>query len=180
MLEDVNKWYIVNLEISDKGVPEDVEIVREQVLTHMTSSIAEKIELGGVGAVACGEDEENAPDGYYLIRFSSLPFQGVTKDGEDAMMVKGVYYYDLKGAPHWYYQDETSQEADHILEHVVMADIELEDISLQNQPHSRIRAKAYSAKAQKISDESHYKTVDEIFRRERLEYVESRVLVGYE
>ena len=39
VLEDVNKWYIVNLEISDKGVPEDVEIVREQVLTHITSSI---------------------------------------------------------------------------------------------------------------------------------------------
>ena len=87
-----------------------------------------------------------------------MPFQGETEDGEDAMMVKGVYYYDLQTAPHWYYQDETSVEAEFILEHVVMTDIKLEDISLQNQPHSRIRAKAYSAGAQKISDESHYMT----------------------
>ena len=38
----------------------------------------------------------------------------------------------------------------------------------------------YSAGAQKISDESHYMTMDKIFRRDRLEYVECRVLVGHE
>ena len=61
-----------------------------------------------------------------------------------------------------------------------MAEIKMEDISLQNQPSAIVRAEAYSAGAQKISDESHYMIMDEIFRRDRLEYVESRVLVGHE
>ena len=179
VLGDSNKWYIVDLELSDKGVPEDAELAYRQVLQHVTSSIAESVEVGQIGAVAC-DDTHGSSNGYYLIRFTSLPFQGQTETGEEAMMVKGQYYYEFPGAKGWFYQDDTTVEVTHSLEHVVATGVDMEGLSPGNQPPRGASRQANEKKAKKISDKSHHQIMDEINRRERLEYDPSRVLVGHE
>ena len=99
MLGDVNKWYIVDLELSDKGVPADAEEAYRDVLHHMSSTIAESVEVGQIGDVAT--DGDDATDGYYLIKFTSLPYPDQTGDGD--MKVEGQWLYKLPRSNHWYY-----------------------------------------------------------------------------
>ena len=72
MLGDANKWYIVDLELSDKGMPADSEEAYGDLTHHMSSTIAESVEVGKIGSVAT--DGDDASDGYYLIKFTSLPY----------------------------------------------------------------------------------------------------------
>ena len=178
VLGDSNKWYIVDIELSEKGVPEDAELAYVEVLQHVTSTIFGAVEVGQVGAVAC--DDESSSNGYYLIKFTSLSFQGDTESGEDAMMVKGQYFYEFPGAPGWFYQDETSEEATHYLEHVVATGVEMKPLSFDNQPSRGASRQAREKGAVKICDQYHHMILDEILRRDRLEYDPSRVLVGNE
>ena len=53
----------------------------------------------------------------------------------------------------------------------------LEDIAPENLPPRGRRDQAFKQKAKKISDDSHNWILDEIVRRERLEYDPSLVLV---
>ena len=66
------------------------------------------------------------------------------------------------------------------MEHVVDARVVMDGMSAQNQPPRVMKSKALERKAQKINDDSHYKIMDEIVRRESLEYDHTRVLVGEE
>ena len=96
------------------------------------------------------------------------------------MMVKGQYYYEFPGANNWFYQDDTTVEVTHNLEHVVATGVDMECLSPHNQPPRGASRQANEKKAKKISDKSHYQVMDEINRRERLEYDPTRVLVGHE
>ena len=62
MLGDINKWYIVDLEISDKGVPTDAQEAYRDVLHRMSSTVAESVEVDQIGAVATAGGD--ATDGY--------------------------------------------------------------------------------------------------------------------
>ena len=79
-----------------------------------------------------------------------------------------------------FYQDDTTVEVTHNLEHVVATGVDMEDLSPGNQPPRGATRQANEKKAKKISDKSHHQIMDEINRRERLEYDPSRVLVGHE
>ena len=80
MLCGANKWYIVEIQDSKEGDPEDTAELYHDVLHHMTSVIARDIEIGSFGAV-CTVDKESAKDGYYLIQFTSLPFTAQVENG---------------------------------------------------------------------------------------------------
>ena len=62
---------------------------------------------------------------------------------------------------------------------VVATGIIMDDICPQNQPPRGLRDEAIIHRAQKINDESHYMIMDEIIRRDRLEYDPTRVLAGW-
>ena len=173
VLGDSNKWYIVDMELSTKGVPEDADEAYEEVLHHMTSTIAESVEVGQVGAVATSEDD----DGYWLIKFTSLPFPNQETGN---LEVEGEWFYPFPGARHWFYQDESSKVETVSLEHVVAAGIVMLDIGPKNPPPRASQEAAIQNKAQKINEDCHHMVMDEILRRERLEYDPTRVLVGDE
>ena len=78
------------------------------------------------------------------------------------------------------YQDDTSVEVTHNLEHVVATGVDMEGLSPHNQPPRGASRQANEKKAKKICDKSHHQVMDEISRRERLEYDPTRVLVGHE
>ena len=177
VLDDINKWYIVDLEISDKGVPTDAEEAYRDVLHHMSSTLAESVEVGQIGAVSTvGGDD--ATDGYYLIKFTSLPYPDQKGDGD--MKVEGKWLHKFPRTNHWYYQDETTKVEVFNMEHVVDATVVMDSMSAQNQPPRVVKRQATEREAQKINDNSHYKIMDEIIRRESLEYDPTRVLVGEE
>ena len=66
------------------------------------------------------------------------------------------------------------------MEHVVDATIIMNGMFDQNQPPRVMKSKAIEKGAKKINDDSHHKIMDEIVRRESLEYDPTRVLVGEE
>ena len=173
--DDANCWYIVDLEVSDKGVPEDADIAYENVLNHVTSTIAQSVEVGEVGAVATDAEKT---EGYWLMRFTSLPFPD--QEGDGGLVVEGQWFWQFPGARHWFYQNESVPVDTVSLEHVVATGIVLDDIGPNNQPPRGVREGATQKRAQKISEDSHHLIMDEIIRRERLEYDPSRVLVGEE
>ena len=66
------------------------------------------------------------------------------------------------------------------MEHVVDASVVMDSMSAQNQPPRVVKSQAIESGAQKINDNFHYKIMDDIVRRESLEYNPTRVLVGEE
>ena len=84
---------------------------------------------------------------------------------------------EVPGARFWYTRSTQKKTVD--LVHVVSTDVELIPISPTNMIRNRAVRKAAAEKnAVKIAEESYDKILDEIRRRERLEYDPSRVFVG--
>lgn len=183
VLGDANKWYIVDLKELEPNDELDAEEARESqeesykdVLHHIASYMAEKVVVGELGAVAC-DDEEDTTDGYYLVRFTSLPYPDQSGSGE--MKIQAKWLYEFPGAKKWFYEQE-GEEMEVNLMHVVGTGIVMNGIAPNNQPPGPARKKAREKNAIKISDDYHNMIIDEIYSRERLEYDPTRVLVGEE
>ena len=65
------------------------------------------------------------------------------------------------------------------MEHVVLGEVEMSDISAENKPRSNSK-KAIEAAAQKISKKSHLEILDEIIRKDCMDHDISRVKHGDE
>ena len=65
------------------------------------------------------------------------------------------------------------------MEHVVLGKVDMSDISSKNMPF-RNRNQAIEAAAQRISEESHLKIMDEIIRKECIDPEDTRVRYGNE
>ena len=63
--------------------------------------MAEKVVVGELGAVAC-DDEEDTTDGYYLVRFTSLPYPDQSGSGE--MKIQTKCLYEFQGVKKWFYE----------------------------------------------------------------------------
>ena len=92
VMGDANKWYIVDVVPSDKSPPQDTVEVYQDVFIHIASAIAKDVKVGKIGAIATPVADD-APDGYYLMKFTCLPYSTQTGDGR--MVVKGKYLYKL-------------------------------------------------------------------------------------
>ena len=139
VMGETNKWYIVDVVPSDQGSPEDAIEVYQDVLIHIASAIAKDVKVGQVGAVATPKDKDQAPDGYYLMKFTSLPYPAQSGDGK--MLVEGKYLYKLHHTRDWYYEKKNSIVEIAQMEHVVLGKVGMSDISSENKP-TRNRKKA--------------------------------------
>jgi hypothetical protein len=72
VLGDSNRWFIVDIHQSEKGDQEDTDEAHSEVLHHVTTAVAQSVVVGAIGAIATSDDE--APDGYYLVEFTGLPY----------------------------------------------------------------------------------------------------------
>ena len=177
VLDDYNKWYIVEIEDSKEGDPEDTAELYHDVLHHMTSVMAMDIEIGSIGAV-CTVDKKNSKDGYYLIQFTSLPFTAQVENG--TLQVKGQWVNELPGAPLWFYQ-EGGLEVTVELTTVLATSIKLIPFSADNQPRGNItRKQAEDNDAMRMTQEDHDTIMDEIQLRDRLEYDPMMVMASEE
>ena len=184
ILGDSNKWHLVKIEVSDKA--QDVDETLFDILHHVTTAVASSINIGAVGAV-CTSDE-NVLYGYYLFQFTSLPYtdQDHDDDKEDdyvdgciSLKCDGCWMYKINGAKDWYYTPPVSEKYKVVtidVVNVVLGDVEMEEVSATNKP-TRKTAKDQAAKthAKRMSQVSHDFIVDEIVRREALEYDPDRV-----
>ena len=184
ILEDSNRWYIVDLmrlKPTDEEEAEEMEESEEKlnrgVLHNMTVYMGSKVKVGEVGAVACGNDRKEAKEGYYLVRFTSLPYPDQSGSGELKVMANWVVA--LKGARYWFYEPINKEEEVNLM-HVVGTGIVLNDISPLNLPPAGLRKLALDLKAKKINDDDHNKVIDMIHNRDRFEYDPSRADDGDE
>ena len=184
ILGDSNKWHLVQIEESDKAT--DVDATLFDILHHVTTAVASTINIGSVGAV-CTSDGD-AVFGYYLFEFMSLPYTDQNHDGyEDddiidgciSLKCEGRWMYELPGTKDWYYTPPLSEQhgVDSIdVVNVVLSEVVMEELSATNKPTRRnANAQAGERNAKRMSKESHDFIVDEIVRREALEYDPSRV-----
>ena len=132
VLEEKNKWYIVDVEMSpDKGVPEDASKLLHGLLYNRTATMSNDIEIGSFGAV-CTEDEDNAKDGYYVKQFTSLPFTAQVENG--GLQVKGVWLSELDNCTLWFYHNFEEEEATVDMHTVLATNLDIYPISPENKP----------------------------------------------
>ena len=184
ILGDSNKWHVVQIEESAKAT--DVDETRFDILHHVTTAVASSIVIGGVGAISTSD--ETVSNGYYLFEFTSLPYtdQNHDDDKDDdcldgciSLKCEGKWMYKLPGAKDWYYTPPISEKhglVDIDVVNVVLSEVVMEELSATNKPTRRnANAEAGRMNAKRMSKESHDFIVDEIVRREALEYDPSRV-----
>ena len=173
IVEDSNGWYIVELVVKT-GDDEDVDEAHQEVLHHVTSAIAQSVVVGEIGAIATAGDD--ASDGYYLFEFTSLSYTDQVVGG--ALKCDVNWLYPLPHARKWFTKSVEGDSVD--LLNVVSTGVDMLQISPMNMPPSRRMKEAKANGALKISEESHNFILDEIIRRDRLEYDPTRVYFGEE
>lgn len=173
ILEDSNGWYIVDLVMKnpEDGDEEDIDEAHQEVLYHVTTAVAQTVVVGEIGAVAT--DDEEAADGYYLVQFTGLPYTDQAPGG--SLKCEAKWLNPVPGARKWFTKSVEDTAVN--LVNVVSTGVVMLPISQSTMPPSRVRKEAEKRNALKISEESHNFILDEITRRERLEYDPSRVFV---
>jgi hypothetical protein len=133
--------------------------------------MAETIKEQNYGAVMTEDDNTN---GYYLVRWASEPYasQEVTDEWAIGELVcDGTYLNPVGRARNWYTQGEDSVTLR--VQHVVAANLQLEKPSDQVRLRSACnRTEALKKGATRLSDDSHMTILDEIDRRDILDYEE--------
>jgi len=167
---DHNCWYIVEVKPGADTDEEDLTDIFKDVLHHVTSAVAASVELGNIGAIAT--DDESS-DGYYLVEFTGVPYTEQSGSSAGALMCECYWLYPIPGARKWYTRSEVSHIAD--LTNVVDAAVVMNPVSPSNMVPAGPRRNLDGLIAVKISEESHNFILDEVQRRERLEYDPSRV-----
>jgi hypothetical protein len=175
VLGDSNIWFIVDIHQSEKGDHEDMDEAHSEVLHHhITTAVAHSVVVGAIGAIATADDE--AAYGYYLVEFTSLPYTEQCADGSLKCDVNWLYPFPR--ARKWFTKSAAKETFD--LVNLVSTGAVMLPISPSNMPPKRVHKTAERNEALKISEGSHNFILDEIIRRERLEYDPSRVFVGDE
>ena len=172
ILEDSNCWYIVNLVLKE-GEEDDVDEAHQEVLHHVTTAIAQNVVVGEIGAVATVD--EDALDGYYLFEFTSTPY---TDQAAGVLKCDGNWLYSLPQAKNWFTKSVVPVSVD--LLNVVLTGVSMMAYSPGNMPPSRANKGGSAKDALKLCEDSHNFILDEITRRERLEYDPDRVYEGQE
>ena len=125
--------------------------------------------VGEICAVAT--DDEEAADGYYIVQFTGLRYTDQAPGG--SLKCEASWLNPVPGARKWF--TKSVEDTTVNLVNVVSTGVVMLPISQSNMPPSRERKEAEKKKALKISEQFHNFILDEITRRERLEYDPSRV-----
>ena len=141
---------------------DDADLFRKEVREHITAVIAREIDVGKYGAVVTSDEDA---DGYYLVKWTSTPYT----DQESGQLVCDANYLNRVGrAPKWYTGSDLSDK--HVLQHVVLGDVTMEEISGTNPlPNTCDKLLAQAKAALKVSKESDDFIFEEIHRRDALE-----------
>jgi hypothetical protein len=189
-----NDWEIVPIRPGEHTGDEEMEDVYATVLESIADVMASEIEQGKIGAVSTVDDK------YHLLQWMGLPYQIDgdqnldeydppihVRDGE--LVCEGVYLEELLRANGWYYQTEIKTVVR--LQQVLAADIKMNPITApgnllprggwpQREPPFDIDGKTPVRIAQlqlaeqstKIFETDHEEILEEMRRRQHLDYDE--------
>jgi hypothetical protein len=164
VMGDLNNWHFITVEpatkknsrgekVADED-PEQLQSLHQEALTSIAMKTSMEINVDGFGAI--NADEEDAPDGFYLVQWKGKPYilQAPAKveccgvgDGENGshempagtLVCKAIYYDKIGQAPGWYEPPLSSPSKPpktylFWLNHVLCGDIQLESGSLTKKP----------------------------------------------
>jgi hypothetical protein len=127
VMGELNDWKFITVEPAKKRNrhgqmvpqedPEQLEKICQEALESIAMRTSMEIEPGGYGAI--NADEEDAPDGFYLVKWKGQPYtlqapamveccgDGDGDDGAGMMpagtlVCKGIYYDRIRNAKGWY------------------------------------------------------------------------------
>ena len=106
---------------------DEAEMLLEETLDHKTLEITCAVIIGQLGAVVT-EDEESAPDGYYIVEWTADPF--ICPDTGKWKYTNAIYYDPVKRAKRWYTRNIHPDVI--LMSHVVMADVKVKPLSESN------------------------------------------------
>jgi hypothetical protein len=110
---DFNSWKIVELKLAAGCLEEDeINECTDDALAVIEAAMIPLIKFIMFGAISCDNDKEGAPDGYYLVRYTDIPFvlQEPSRvegcNGGDmpkgTTVVEGRYWNRVPRSPHWF------------------------------------------------------------------------------
>lgn len=174
LLGDENKWYIKTMIESPVSVKEDGDQARYDVLCHKAFNLAGYIDNGVFGAVGgIGTKEIPARHGYWIIQFTGPAY---IDQETGKQMCKGIWWDEVAfGTDPWFIPDKQEE----ILEvhKIVMSDVVMEKVSGTNPPPASNKNSLAQKRPCRVSVRSHAYILDEIVRRDMLEYDPNRVYV---
>ena len=144
---------------------EDADEAHSEVLHNVTTAVANSVVIGEFGAVAT--DAIDAPDGYYLVEFTGLPY---TDQDDGLLKCNANWLSPFHRARHWYINQPGLDTVIDMIT-VVSTSVEMLPLSASNMPPKQRTAIG----AMKITEDAHHFIGDEILLRDRLEYDPSRV-----
>ena len=166
-----NDWVIIDLTTqTNSDSNEDMEELKKDALVGIIDRIAAEIQVDKVGAFMYDEIDDEY--GYDLVIWNSLPYT-LQEDNRLYDLKKGdrvanvTNLYRFKNRRHFYYSSETKSVIN--IRHVVVADVEMQTDSL---PHGYTNRSIGENFMGKMTDKCHEFILDEINRRDRLNYEE--------
>jgi hypothetical protein len=194
VFEGHNDWEVVAIRAGENTGDDQMEDVYATVLESIADVMASEIEQGKIGAVS------NVDNTYYVLQWTSLPYriegdQFLTeynppihvKDGE--LVCEGKYLEELPRANKWYYPTEIKTVVR--LQQVLAADIKMDPIAApdnllpgggwpQREPPFdklgkkpvRLAELQLAEKSTKICESDHAEILEEMRRRELVDYEE--------
>jgi hypothetical protein len=167
-----NDWLIVKTSASNDVDPMDIEQSQKEVLGGIMTRMAEEIEDGKYGAVMTEDDNTH---GYYLVRWASETYAAQEDTDEWAsgeLVCDAAYLNPVGRARNWYTPGDDRVTIR--VQHVVAAALVLEEPSdAVKLPSTCNRKDALSKGAKRLSDDCHLTILDEINRRDILDYEEN-------
>jgi len=168
---DTNDWCFVGLEGSPKGGSGKAHAdARVEMLGAITATIADKVGVGGIGAVAVEDGS------YYLIKWTGTP--GVSATGQSTCT--GHWLAKIHDTRNWYQVVSNPEEQVQDMRHVTSAAVEVEAYPETNnlppkaREHHLVEAGNLPVE---INDSTHCYLLDEVRRRSNLEYDPEKYLM---
>jgi hypothetical protein len=181
IFEGENDWNIIKCVPGKEANPEQIEETQDVVLEGLATMMAETVEVGGNGAFLADDDRY---DGYYIVRWTSSPytlqedllleeFVPPIRIEAGELVCDAVYWETLPRAKHWWYPKGETDTVTVRMQQVVASNLRLDEISTTNKlPNTCRKREATSVGARRISNHDHDEILDEIARRDALEYEE--------
>ena len=166
-----NGWKIVETVSRPNNDPFDISAVKQEVLSGIATRMAEAIFENGFGAIMT---EDKQAHGYYLVEWCGLPYT-LQEDSDEIqagdLVCEATYLNQVERAPYWYTPSDMTTVVR--LQHVVGADLEMNQPSASIKLPSNCKHKdAVRKGARRLSVYSHELLLDEINRRDALDYEE--------
>jgi hypothetical protein len=167
-----NDWFIVTTSPSNDVDPMDLEQSQKEILLGIMARMAEYIEEGEYGAVMT---EDINAHGYYLVRWASETYAAQEDTDEWAigeLVVDATYLNPVGRARNWYTpgDDRVTIRVQHVVAAALVLEQPSDEVKL---PSNCNRRDALSKGARRLSDDSHLTILDEINRRDILDYEEN-------